>query len=60
MFRRLIDAVSRLLVGNNTTDNLSDWHQTHEKANQSRAEAKQIIKDAELIEAAKKDLEKKG
>ena len=60
MLRGLMDAVSRLLVGNNTTDNLSDWHQAHEKANQSRAEAEQIIKDAELVEATKKDLEKKG
>lgn len=54
MLGKLIDAISRLLVGNNTTDNLNDWHEAREKAKQSRTEAEKIIQDAELLEQANK------
>lgn len=50
---RLIDAISRIIFGNNTIDNATDWHQAHTKAQASREELQRAIEEAKLLEKVK-------
>ena len=53
MFERLLDAISRVLVGNNTTDNLNDLKESRERNKQARREIDKTINDAELLRQVK-------
>ena len=50
----LIDAIMRVVFGHNAIDNVTDWHQVHKKAKASREDLNNTIKEAELLQAAKK------